>query len=115
MSKDQINLSLKIIIQKGNCLYYEKELNANEIDNLTIGAEEWAMQEISQLHIIQSLKNKYYLTGLKLLLFLVVAKYVDDKDKLNDQVLFNITLLARKCLDKKNKIEIDFNNLFLGH
>jgi hypothetical protein len=115
MTQNTIHLSLKIIIQKGNCLYYEKELNANEIEEITNHAEKWAMEEIADLDIVNSLKNKYYITGLKLLLFLVVAKYIADKDKLNDEVLFKITLIARKCLDNKDKIEIDFNNLFLEH
>ena len=59
MSKDSINLSLKIIIQKGYCLYYEKELKAKEIEDLTHSAEKWAMEEISQLNIVKSLKSKY--------------------------------------------------------
>ena len=115
MSKDNINLSLKIIIQKGNCLYYEKELDEKKIEKQTADAEEWAMKEISQLNFVESLKNKYYETGLKLLLFLVIAKYLSTKENLNDKVLFNVALIARKCLKNKDKIEIDFNNLFLEH
>jgi hypothetical protein len=115
MSQNVINLSLKIIIQKGNCLYYEKELKEHEIEKLTERAEKWAMEQIAQLNIISSLKNKYYHTGLKLLLFLVLAKYIADKDNMNDDVLFQIALLARKCLDNKDKIEIDFNQLLLAH
>jgi hypothetical protein len=115
MTHNTISLSLKIIIQKGNCLYYEKELKANEIEQLTDHAEKWAMEEIAHLDIINSLKDKYYITSLKLLLFLIMAKYIADKEKLNDEVLFHITLLARKCLDNKDKIEIDFNDLFLEH
>ena len=115
MSQNVINLSLKIIIQKGNCLYYERELNADEIEKLTEHAEQWAMEQIDQLYIISSLKNIYYHTGLKLLLFLVLAKYIADKDNMNDDVLLQIALLAKKCLDNKDKIEIDFNHLLLEH